>query len=146
MEVLGRYSNQTHLLESLQKVIAIAESDPARSTFTAPVRRAALRLEDRLDKRTVLKMVELYQAGESSRRVGELFGVSKKSVLDALRSAGVVVRLPRMSEADANEAERLYSTGLSLAEVGKRLGRDHSTIYKTLLRRGTKMRDTHGRP
>ncbi|WP_166680281.1 helix-turn-helix domain-containing protein [Kribbella sp. VKM Ac-2566] len=40
-----------------------------------------------------------------------------------------------MSEADATEAERLYSTGLSLADVGMRLGRDHSTIYKTLQRR-----------
>ncbi|WP_433020624.1 helix-turn-helix domain-containing protein [Kribbella sp. CA-294648] len=124
----------------------MAESDSPRTTYTAPVRRAVLRIEDRLDEQTVLKMVELYQAGSSSRRVGELFGVSKKSVLDALRSAGVVLRLPRMSEADASEAERLYSTGLSLAEVGKRLGRDHSTIYKALQRRGVKMRDTHGRP
>ncbi|WP_369410824.1 helix-turn-helix domain-containing protein [Kribbella voronezhensis] len=51
-----------------------------------------------------------------------------------------------MSSAEIREAARLYGTGLSLAEVGKRMGRGYSTIHKALHRAGVRLRDTHGRP
>lgn len=146
VEVLGRYSNQTHLVDRLRKATEAAESDPPRTTYTAPPRKTTTPVRERLDEQAIAKLVERYEAGESSERLGERFGLSKRSVLEVLHRAGATVRLPRMSEAETEEAARLYGTGLSLAAVGKRLGRDHSTIYKVLKRAGVRMRDTHGRP
>lgn len=50
-----------------------------------------------------------------------------------------------MTPAQIDEAIALYQQGLSLAEVGRRFGVEHSTIRKHLVRRGISRRDTHGR-
>ncbi|TDU87556.1 helix-turn-helix protein [Kribbella voronezhensis] len=146
MEVLVRYSNHSHLAERLRKVAEAATSDPARAYSTAPSRKVIIPLQERLTEETVRGIAELYQAGESSGRLGEMYCLPKSVVLDVLRKAGVQVRLPRMSSAEIREAARLYGTGLSLAEVGKRMGRGYSTIHKALHRAGVRLRDTHGRP
>ncbi|MEV5967311.1 helix-turn-helix domain-containing protein [Kribbella sp. NPDC051952] len=50
-----------------------------------------------------------------------------------------------MSSTEVRQATQLYAAGLSLADVGKRMGRSYSTIHKALKRAGVRMRDTHGR-
>ena len=119
-------------------------SDPVRPAETAVVRRVH-KLDQRIDGEQIARIVAEYEDGTSAGVIGGMFDLSKRSVIKILREAGVAIRLPRMSEAEVREATRLYASGLSLENVGKRLGRDHSTIYKALRRAGVRMRDTHGR-
>lgn len=70
----------------------------------------------------------------------------QKSIVKVLREAGINVRYPRITESELRRATMLYNDGYSLVEVGRRLGRDHSTTYKAMKRAGIKMRDSHGRP
>lgn len=117
-------------------------SDPVRPAETAVVRRAH-KLDERTDGEQIARIVAEYEAGASAAVIGEMFSLSKRSVIKILREAGIAIRLPRMSEAEVREATRLYAGGLSLVDVEKRLGRDHSTIYKALRRVGVRMRDSH---
>jgi hypothetical protein len=41
---------------------------------------------------------------------------------------------------DADEAKRLYALGLSIPEVGRRMGHDNASIYRLLVRHGVSIR------
>jgi transposase-like protein len=45
-----------------------------------------------------------------------------------------------MSQQQIDESVRLYESGLSLEQIGSRLGWDHNTIYRHLKKRGVQMR------
>ncbi|MFC5265879.1 helix-turn-helix domain-containing protein [Kribbella qitaiheensis] len=145
---MGRYSNQPLLLEKLQDLAASValETTPERPVTGATPTPRVQRLDERLDGETVAQIIVEYEAGASSAAIGSMFSLSKKSVVKVLREAGINVRYPRMTESELRRATMLYNDGYSLVEVGRRLGRDHSTIYKAMKRAGMKMRDSHGRP
>ncbi|MFD3399831.1 helix-turn-helix domain-containing protein [Kribbella sp. NPDC058693] len=144
---MSRYSNQPLLLEKLQNLaVSVAlETTPQKPVTEATSVPRVHKLDDRLGSETVARIVAEYEAGASSAAIGSLFSLSKKSVVKVLREAGIKVRYPRMTESELRRATMLYNDGCSLVEVGKRLGRDHSTIYKSLKRAGMRLRDTHGR-
>ncbi|WP_343971651.1 helix-turn-helix domain-containing protein [Kribbella koreensis] len=68
-----------------------------------------------------------YNTGTPSQRVADMFKVSKPAVLKILREAGVELRWPRITSDEIRQAAQLYESGLSLADVGKRLNREAST-------------------
>lgn len=69
------------------------------------------------------------------------YQVKRESISKLLRREGVKIRLRRqMSDEQTDEAVRLYESGLSLEQIGSRLGWDHSTIYRHLRKRDVKMR------
>jgi DNA-binding CsgD family transcriptional regulator len=144
---MSRYSNLYPLLSRLQELAEAIASDttgekPVTSSTPAP---RVHKLDHRLDGEQIARIVAEYEAGASAAVIGDMFSLSKRSVIKIVREAGVVIWWPRMSHAEIREATRLYAGGLSLVEVGKRLNRDHSTIYKALKRAGVRMRDSHGR-
>lgn len=94
---------------------------------------------------TIEHVVADYEAGASSLRLAEHYGISKASVLRLQREQGVVIRHQSLTHEEAAEATRLYQQGLSLARVGKHLGREASMIHVTLRRAGVAIRDSHGR-
>lgn len=51
-----------------------------------------------------------------------------------------------LTDEQAEDAERLYHQGSSLARIGDRMDVAADTVRKHLLDRGVTMRDTHGRP
>lgn len=143
MELLGIYSKQIDLRNRLVRL----ERDAAKSTERdQPVTpRQPFKLARRLTDEDRAAIVKRYQDGATAEAVGQQYEISKASVLRILDEAGVKRRLQRMDEAEVAEAMRLYTTGLSLAHVGERLGRDASTVHKALKRAGFTMRDSHGR-
>ena len=144
---MRRYSNHAPLLEKLQK---LAESVVVEATAEKPVTSATPtprvhKLDHRIDGELVARVVAEYEAGMPAAEIGVLFALSKNSVLKVLREADIQIRLPRMTEAELRRAIALHEDGLSLVEVGRRLDRNHSTVYKALKRVGVPMRDSHGR-
>lgn len=70
----------------------------------------------------------------------------RTTISEALRREGVVKRQKGLTPSQAKQAEHLYTSGDSLATVGRRLGVDATTIRNILIRRGATLRDPHGRP
>ncbi len=105
----------------------------------------AYKLSQRLDLKTIEQIVAGYQAGSPTAQLAKTYRLSKGSILRVLHEHDVRMRQQRLSQTDLGMAIRLYDSGLSLAAVGQRLDRDHSTVYRALQRAGVTMRDTHGR-
>lgn len=111
-----------------------------------PTRSASpFKLSKRLGQETVRQIVARYEAGEPSTALMQAFGLSKGSVLKVLREAGVAMRNQGLSAEQIDEAQRLYTTGQSLARIGEQFDVDHTVVRRQLIRRGVTMRDTHGR-
>lgn len=143
VDVLGRYSRLARLTLQLRSLLKLLKTEADRAASSSPPR--VHKLDQRIDCELTARIAAEYEVGTSSPELARQYGLGKGSVLKLLHEADVRLRLPRMSEVELQEARRLYEGGLSLVEVGKRLDRDHSTIYKALKRRGVRMRDNHGR-
>jgi len=62
-------------------------------------------------------VVRRYEAGESAAALAREFDVDRRTLVNHLKRAGVEVRYRIIDQIDTVEAQRLYSAGLSLAEV-----------------------------
>jgi DNA-directed RNA polymerase specialized sigma24 family protein len=144
VDLLGIYSKQMDLCNRLVRLERDVAKSAKRDRPVTP-RRQSFKLARRLTDEDRASIAKSYQDGATAEAAGRPYGISKASVLKILDEAGVKRRLPRMGEAEIQEARRLYEGGLSLADVGKRLGRDASTVHKALKREGIRMRDSHGR-
>ncbi|MCV7101791.1 hypothetical protein H7I01_15625 [Mycobacterium palustre] len=74
------------------------------------------------------------------------FDVHRRTVRAILDRHGVERRQRVLTSAQIDEAISMYQQGVSLVQVGRRFGVEHSTIRKHLITRGIARRDTHGRP
>lgn len=90
-------------------------------------------------------LVQRYNAGATVYELAPEFGIGRQTVSKYLKAAGVQFRLSSLTEAEVEEVIWLYGTGLSLAKVGERVGREASLIHLTLRREGITCRDSHGR-
>ncbi len=91
------------------------------------------------------QIVAEYLAGATARKLGEGFEVDRKTVSGILKSNGVTMRLHSMQPGEIEQAIRLYESGLSLANVAKRIPYKASTIWRELKRIGVQMRDCQGK-
>lgn len=91
------------------------------------------------------ELVAAYEAGGTLRKLADQFGVTPQTVSNLLKRQGITPRWRRLTEADVDEAERLYAQGLSLERVGDRLGVTGCAVRYRLKKRGVRMRDPHER-
>ena len=97
-------------------------------------------LRRRLAPQTIAEVVTRYDAGEDTPSLSREYGISKCGLLRLLRNEGVTLRKQPMTPREAEEAARLYKSGLSITEVGERIGYSYSTLRKSLHRSGVAMR------
>lgn len=72
------------------------------------------------------------------------YGVRREAISKLLRRSGVEIRTQRaMTQEEIDEAERHYTSGLSLQRIATRLGWEDTTIYNQLKKRGVQMRGPH---
>jgi hypothetical protein len=121
-------------------LVRVASSPRAEACPPEP-----FKLAQRLNQSTINEIITEYKNGKSSLVLASDFRISKGSVIRTLRDAGVSIRNRGLSNQRIIEAAQLYESGLSLAKIGAQLGIDHGTVRRHLLKRGIKMRDTHGR-
>jgi DNA invertase Pin-like site-specific DNA recombinase len=149
---MQRYSN----LYALSKTLRILRTAGLISPDGRPVPRSdrspeqvelpqPFKLDQRLKPVIVAEIVSRYQAGEPSTAIAASYGLSKSSVIQLLREAGITIRRQGLTDHQVAEAIQLYESGLSLAKIGARFSVDHGTVWRALKKRGVKMRDTHGR-
>jgi len=86
-----------------------------------------------------------YQAGATLYRLGDEFGIDRRTVSEILHRHDVPMRRRGLSPEQIDEAVQLYGEGWSLARIGERMDVDPTTVLIRLRERGVRMRDTHGR-
>lgn len=108
-------------------------------------------LRDQCKRELADKCWELYSQGLPVKTVGAMLGYTGKHVHQTMRNAGYVMRdssrshLLNKTSAEAITAERcieLYSSGMTLTEVGDRLGCSNKHVQRTLEKAGHPRRST----
>lgn len=112
-----------------------------RTIPTAPPRTHAI--HRRLSNEVREQLLADYQTGISAKQLGHRYQLSRSSIRVLLRESGLPQRYQAMTEAEADQAVKLYNAGSTIAEVAAALGRPHSTIQTALTRRGVAMRRRH---
>jgi hypothetical protein len=85
-------------------------------------------------------MITDYQAGATLSSLAATYGYNRVGISGALKQAGIQIRRKGLTPAQADEAERLYGAGQSLATVAARYGVDAGTVRTRLIKRGVVMR------
>jgi hypothetical protein len=137
VELLGRYSNRTNWVKTVQRALGSRRTVTEAPTFRGRVRRLAA------DKVTAL--AEEYQAGATVYELAERFGINRKTVALHLHRQGVEMRRQGLDDEQIADAARLYERGWSLARIADHYAVWPRTVHLALLALGVRMRDTHGR-
>lgn len=94
----------------------------------------------RLSRKERDRVVERYGQGESQVDLAEAFSVHRDTIVRCLEAVEVDRRRPGLTDAEVFQATELYGDGLSLGDVGARLGRAPSSVRASLLRVGVPLR------
>ena len=108
---------------------------------TGPLRQR----QRRLNEEQALLMATRYRNGATVYQLVREFGISRHTVSERLKKAGVVMRQQSPGNELIDEMVSLYLAGLSLAVIGKKLGTSPGTVHNHLRSRRIHMRDSHGR-
>jgi hypothetical protein len=90
-------------------------------------------------------MTTRYLEGATVYELAVEFDICRSKVSERLRQNGVKMRFRPPSDQEICEMVRLYESGLSLAAVGKRVGKSVGTVKRYVLECGIQTRHTHGR-
>lgn len=141
MEVLHSYSNKArHYLYHLDQIVEAAQSLPKARKPRKRAAKSSAKLVHRLSTHQVTTMTDRYKQGWSSQRIAETYNISKTSVVQLLREAGVPIRRQGLTAEQATEAARLYKVGQSLARIGERFVVSPGCVRQSLLEQGVKIR------
>jgi transposase-like protein len=94
--------------------------------------RPPYRLRDRLSGDAIAELVSAYDAGATADDLARTYRIGKVGVLQLLHKHTIVRTRPpsRLTPEQVAEAAALYDGGLSIADVGQRLGIPSSTLYR----------------
>lgn len=141
MEVLQGYSNKArHYLYHLDQIVEAAKTAPKTQKRHKPTAKSSAKLIHRISTHQIAAMTDHYKQGWSSQRIATTYGVSKTSVVQLLRDAGVPIRRQGLTAEQATEAARLYRAGQSLARIGERFVVSPGCVRQNLVERGVTIR------
>ena len=98
----------------------------------------------RISTETVDQLVSDYKSGVPTTELTGRYGLAKSSVLKLLADRGVVMRRQGLTDAEMEEAIRLYKQGLSVLDVGERIGRSSTVVWRALKKHGVALRPRNG--
>lgn len=98
------------------------------------------------------EIIKMYQEGYSSTLIAEKFNVSKIGVICRLRALGIISHKRRENAFNSGKSYKkydkelieLYSQGMSLEAVGRKLGINRNTVYSRLKLNGIELRKKRG--
>lgn len=130
-------------LQYLQHVAANLPGPDAPPAEPEP--RQTPKVARRLKDHEIKELVTAYEAGSTLRQLAERFKIERRTVSNIVKRQGVATRWRRLSEADVDKAEHLYTQGWSTARIADLLKVDPETVRLRLRKRGMQMRDPHQR-
>lgn len=143
VEAIGTYSNRGDLCKKYAELCKRINESRSR----APLLRQngpKPRSKRFLNPQDITDLVHRYQAGETTQRIGDRYGISKTRVANVLREQGVAIRRQGLNDEQVSEAAALYAAGSSLAWLGARYDVSHTTVATALRRHGFPLRRRRG--
>ncbi|MGY1651782.1 helix-turn-helix domain-containing protein [Geodermatophilus sp. SYSU D01119] len=140
VEVLRRHSNNYGAVQRVGRLERHLTKRPAAGLSATP-RPAHLpsKLSHRLSDETVAAIVDAYQAGATTREVGERYNLAHSSVNKLLKRNGVATRRRSPGDADRARAVALYAAGKSTRQIGAELELGASTVQRVLHSEGVQL-------
>lgn len=80
------------------------------------------------------------------RAIGAKYGVHRGTIPGLVRRAGVAIRQPGLTDAEQAEAAALYSGGMTLTQVARRMGISDESVRQAILAEGGQIRPKGRRP
>jgi DNA-directed RNA polymerase specialized sigma subunit len=108
---------------------------------TGPIRQR----QRRLNEAKALLMANKFQDGATVYQLAQEFGISRHTVSERLKKAGVTMRQQSPGSELIDSMVEIYEAGLTLAEVGERVGTSPGTVHRYIRIHGLQTRDSHGR-
>ena len=108
-----------------------------------PRKRTIPKRAKHLNDTEIAKLIEGYKAGATVYELADRFAVKRETTSNHLKANGVDLNYRFISPGDLQQMIDLYETGLSVADVAKRVGRHHSGVWRALSKAGVQMRGTH---
>jgi DNA-binding CsgD family transcriptional regulator len=136
---MGHYLNPSKQGEIAREVLSIVPSK--RESRAVPARRQVQR---RLRPDHIGELIVAYQAGMTVLELAERFQIHRHTVSLILKRQAVPRRNQPLTAEQRKMASTLYSSGMSLADVGAMLGCDPSTIWRALRADGIQLRPRTG--
>jgi hypothetical protein len=127
--------------DKLADVLSAASTRSRTSTKRDRRRRAR-----QLGTDQIQQLIAGYRSGATVYELAKRLRIERRTVSAILHRNGVPMRRCGLSDAQVEDATRLYDQGWSLARIGKRMDVTADTVRKRLLERGVTMRGTQGRP
>lgn len=124
-----------------------ATSRPSQITDQrGPVRRNSAQTQTRLSASNRADLLAAYTDGVPVRQLAVRFKVHRGTVSEIARRAGLEPRSPTLPQPVREEAARLYADGLTLVEVGAKLGISHNAVRSAVVACGGTLRPAGRRP
>lgn len=115
-------------------------SKAVRSEVCGRVVNKALKTQTRLSYSSRQKVVAAHAAGTPVEEIASRFGICRGTVWKIVTSAGQPTRSHELSPAVQEEVRRLYESGLTLAEITKKLGVGRVNARAIIISEGGTMR------
>ena len=142
-----RFSNPRPALKSLiSRVLKGSRGGTIRSRSVdrqdtrGPVQNNRLKSQTRLKPEQRARLLADYEAGLSVRAISAKYGVHRGTIPNLVRRAGGTLREPGLSQADQVRAARLYSEGLTLTQVARRLDSSDESVRRAVILEGGQIR------
>ena len=144
VDLRGTYYNTKPQVEALEKLLRKLPDPTAPAALTIKPRRPG-RIRH-LEPDQVEKLVAGYQAGATVYKLGDQFGIDRKTVSRILRRHDVPMRRTGLLPEQVDEAARLYDDGWSTALIAEHMNTDQRTVQRRLGEHGVTMRGRHEPP
>jgi DNA-binding transcriptional ArsR family regulator len=139
VEILGGHSRWTYWTERLPNLRKHRTALPRLTPTAQPT--TARRLSDD----DVAELASRYEAGATVDELAARFKIHRATVSRHMDRLGIARRQRGLDDDQARAAVSLYQDGWSLARLGVRFEVEAHTVRLALVKRGVRMRDTHGR-
>lgn len=90
-------------------------------------------------------LVARYRDGATLVQLASRFGIHRRTVAEHLTRREVPIRRTRIDSSRFNEVADLYDSGLTLAEVGLKVGAGPDAVRRALVEHGVPIREGGGR-
>lgn len=141
VEVLRCHSNNYGAVQRVSRLSRhLAEHVPAQAPVSPRRDYRPSKLDHRLSDETIGALIHAYEAGATTREVGQRFKLAHSSVNKLLKQHDVQARRRSPSDGEVRSAMELYAAGLSTRVIGQHLGFGASTIARALVKAGVMLR------
>lgn len=130
VEVAGTYSktkDQVTALEALRRKLPDLDAP-----VLPPQKRERPGRARQLDDTQVQQLITGYQAGSTVYKLGDRFGIERRTVSTILHRHGVPMRYRGLTDEQIDNAVRLYVRGWSLARIAERMDVAPGTVRQRL--------------